>query len=262
MPCTWIGTSWKMNKTIAEAVSYARALKDEIILHIYPVQVFVVSPFTALAAVCTELKGTPVMVGAQNMHWEEKGAFTGEISPLMVCDCGAQLVEIGHSERRGFFCETDEVVNRKVQAALQHGLRPIICVGESAADKKMEVAEDVIRMQVKKALYGVAPEQADRILLAYEPVWAIGDAGTPASPEYAQKIHAIIRKVLHNSFGEQIARSLPVLYGGSVNQENAARYVQEADIDGLFIGRSAWMVESFFDIIKLTLPAQDQPLRI
>lgn len=259
MRATWVGTSWKMNKTLAEATAFARQLRAG--LPPAPgVQVFVVPPFTALAAVSRELLASPIWVGAQNMHWEDEGAFTGEISPLMVRDAGARLVELGHSERRAHFGETDETVNRKVLSALRHGLRPLICVGENAAEKEAGAAAEVTARQVKLALRGVTPEQAGQVLLAYEPVWAIGAYGTPADPCYANLVQAAIRAAAAQVIGETAAASLPVLYGGSVNHENAAELLVQPEVDGLFIGRAAWKPAGFLQILNRVLELNSSKL--
>lgn len=250
MKKTWIGTSWKMNKTLAEANEYAQGILKFIKTSETPsLQLFLVPPFTALASVASVLADSPVLVGAQNMHWEGKGAFTGEISPMMIKDCGGTLVELGHSERRASFGETDYTVNQKVLSALEYGLLPLICIGETAREKAYHVAKETILRQVKIALHQVPQSQASSLVLAYEPVWAIGEQGEPASPEYANAIHAVIKQTVAERFGEQVASEIPVLYGGSVNPQNFSVLLQEPFIDGLFIGRSAWALDSFLSMI-------------
>jgi len=246
----WIGTGWKMNHLMEDAEEYCQALQDFYQFSLPWVNLFVVPPFTVLQRVCHLLEGTPVWVGAQNMHWEDQGAYTGEISPRMVKDCGARLVELGHSERRAYFGETDFTVNRKVLSALRHGLRPLVCVGETAEEKQAGVAKEVIARQVKISLFGVDPAQVDQILLAYEPIWAIGDKGVPAEPQYASQMHGWIRKQVADLFGPAHAAKLPVLYGGSVNQKNSEAFMEKPEVDGLFIGRSAWSPDSFIEIIR------------
>lgn len=236
----WIGTSWKMNKTLAEAEAYARALKQSRLFQDQRIQGFVIPPFTALTTVCRELGDFPVVVGAQNMCWAERGAFTGEISPVMIKDCGVTLVELGHSERRQMFNETDETVNRKVKAALAHGLVPLICVGETAREKELGVAAETVVRQTKIALHGVEGEALKRVLVAYEPVWAIGEQGTPATPDYADWIHQKISTEL----------PVPVLYGGSVDETNSLAFAELPSVAGLFIGRSAWNVEGYLRIVE------------
>jgi triosephosphate isomerase len=247
---TWIGTGWKMNKTMPEAEEYAASLRDFVGRTPLVTQLFIVPPFTVLHQVCRMLEGSPVHVGAQNMHWKDAGACTGEISPGMVKDCGAVLVELGHSERRAEFGETDFTVNRKVLAALNHGLRPLICVGETAADKEFGVAVETVTRQVKIALHGVPPGRVQEVLLAYEPVWAIGDAGTPAEPEYVDAIQCSIRRAIAEVHGDEAAWAIPILYGGSINLGNAADFISQPHVDGLFIGRAAWDVSSFIRLIQ------------
>lgn len=242
----WIGTGWKMNKTLAEAEAYADALSAARDLADLPAQLFVLPPFTALAAVARKLAGGPVLVGAQNMHWAERGAWTGEVSPPQVRDAGATLVELGHSERREHFNETDAAINRKVRAALAHGLIPLICVGETAAERDLDAALATLQRQTRMALSGAASEDSGRVLLAYEPVWAIGEGGTPASPDYAEAMHAGIRAAALDLLGA----SPPVLYGGSVNPGNAAALATRPGVDGLFIGRSAWDPDGLLGIAR------------
>jgi triosephosphate isomerase len=180
------------------------------------------------------------------MHWEDSGAWTGEVSPPMLTDCNLDMVELGHSERREFFNETDEAVGRKVEAAVRHGLVPILCIGETLAQRQAGEADNVLRRQVEVALSFLAAEQRDaEILIAYEPVWAIGVNGIPATIDYASARHEKIAEVAANVLG----RRAPVLYGGSVNPSNCAELIAEPVIDGLFIGRSAWTVEGYLDIL-------------
>lgn len=241
----WIGTSWKMNKTLAEAQAFAEGLKAG------PqdprIQRFVIPPFTAVREVASLLAQTGVQVGAQNMHWADDGAWTGEISPLMLADCGVGLVELGHSERRTHFGETDESVGLKVEAAIRHGLIPLICIGESGAEKDAGIADDVLCKQIEGAFAKLSDDQKTApILLAYEPVWAIGAAGMPASPAYANARHARIGRVVIDLLG----RDVPCLYGGSVTPDNCADLISRPHIDGLFVGRSAWNVKGFQEILS------------
>ncbi|MDI5984683.1 triose-phosphate isomerase [Halomonas sp. M4R5S39] len=249
----WIGTSWKMNKTLGEAADYCAALHDAELLRDPRLQGFVIPPFTALSEVCRALADTPVMVGAQNMHWADSGAYTGEVSPPMVRDCGADIVELGHSERRESFNETDAAINRKVKAALAQGLRPLICVGETAEEKALGAAADTVIRQCRIALGGVPAEALERVLIAYEPVWAIGEHGTPATAEDAGWMHRRIREALPTTArGEP----LPVLYGGSVNPDNCAELAALPEVAGLFIGRSAWRPEGLLRIAERALAAR------
>ena len=242
----WVGTSWKMNKTLAEAEAFARALLATEAACDPRLQRFVIPPFTMVREVKTLLRPTSVKVGAQNMHWADAGAWTGEISPPMLGDCGMDMVELGHSERRAFFGETDETVGLKVEAAVRHGLIPLICVGETAAQKQAGQASDVLARQTRAALAKLSPEQRGaEILFAYEPVWAIGEHGVPASPDYADARQAEIVDVAAATLG----RRPPCLYGGSVNPGNCAELIARPHIEGLFIGRSAWAPEGYLDIL-------------
>jgi L-erythrulose 1-phosphate isomerase len=243
----WIGTSWKMNKTLGEARVFAEGLKADDANAEPRIQRFVIPPFTAVREVATMLADTSVKVGAQNMHWADSGAWTGEISAPMLRDCEAQIVELGHSERREFFGETDETVGLKVAAALRHGLVPLICIGETARQKEEGRAEPVLAAQVEGALryVGESGKKLD-LLFAYEPVWAIGDKGVPASSDYADHQQKLIRARAEALLG----RSVPCLYGGSVNPGNCVELIQCPNIDGLFIGRSAWDVQGYIGILK------------
>ena len=244
-----LGTNWKMHKTFQEAEQYAAGLKK--LAGQFPQYTyFIIPPYTHLREMKEQLIGTPVMIGAQNMHWEDQGAYTGEISPKWLCDLGIDVAELGHSERRQYYNENDEDLNKKVKAALKYGMTPLLCVGEYAKDKAYAVTPEVIRKQLKIGLFGVTKEQAASIWVAYEPVWAIGESGVPAEPEYVEWVHGIIRGQLTELFGDT-GKDIPVLYGGSVNPENCLGLAQRKDVDGLFIGRSAWDLESFEKIMTL-----------
>jgi len=245
-PVAWIGTSWKMNKTLAEAKAFAEAIAKADAARDPRIQRFVIPPFTAVREVKQILASTSVKVGAQNMHWADQGAWTGEISPLMLKDCNLDLVELGHSERREHFGETDETVGLKVEAAVRHGLIPLICIGETLADRESGRADEVLARETRGALGKLSPEQRKAtILLAYEPVWAIGEKGIPATADYADARQAEILKVAESVLG----RRVPCLYGGSVNPGNCAELIACPHIDGLFIGRSAWQPEGYLDIL-------------
>jgi triosephosphate isomerase len=248
----WIGTSWKMNKTLAEALHFARGLAAADAARHPRIQRFVIPPFTAMREVKAMLAATSVKVGAQNMHWADAGAWTGEISPLMLRDCNLDLVELGHSERREFFNETDETVGLKTEAAIRHGLTPLICIGETLAQRQEGRAAEVLAAQVRGALGKLEGAQKSApILLAYEPVWAIGVNGIPATSDYADARQAEIIAVAQ----EVLGRRIPCLYGGSVNPDNCAELVACPHIDGLFIGRSAWSVEGYLDILARSAAA-------
>jgi len=246
----WLGTSWKMNKTQTEAGDYAQLLAE--VLQASPVTatVFVLPPFTALERVCQAVRGSALKVGAQNMHWADRGPYTGEVSPLMIKECGAELVEIGHFERRQEFGETNPSVNKKVRSALEHSLRPLICVGETDIQRDYSVAEEVVACQVKMALHDVSSDRIPEILIAYEPGWAIGEKGTEADPVQVNVMHHRIRELIGYRYGESIADQVHILYGGSVTSTNAAAFARQPEVDGLFIGRAAWEVNSFVNIIE------------
>ncbi|WIV51157.1 triose-phosphate isomerase [Marivivens sp. LCG002] len=246
MSQVWIGTSWKMNKTLAEAKVFAEGLLSTDASADTRIQRFVIPPFTLVREVKTMLADTTVKVGAQNMHWADQGAWTGEVSPLMLKDCQLDIVEIGHSERREFFGETDETVGLKVEAAVRHGLIPLICIGETLEEREGGRATDVLAAQVRAALGRLSQDQKTaQILLAYEPVWAIGANGIPASSDYADDRQAEIIAVAQ----EVLGRRVPCLYGGSVNPQNCEELIGCPHIDGLFIGRSAWDVRGYLDIL-------------
>ncbi|GAA3054396.1 MULTISPECIES: triose-phosphate isomerase [Actinomycetes] len=245
----WIGTSWKMTKTLAEARRYAAGLAET--LQARPeltdaVQAFVIPPHTALAEVDRQLQHVQaqVLLGAQNAHWEDAGAWTGEISVPQAADAGARLIEIGHSERREHFGETVEITALKVRAALRHGLRPLLCVGEPASVRDADEAEEFILAQVRGALAGLDSAQLARVLVAYEPIWAIGEHGRPAT---AQELAAPFA-ALDRAYGAQVEA---VLYGGSVNQDNAAELLEIPGVDGLFVGRSAWGLDGYLELLKI-----------
>ena len=244
-PRAWIGTSWKMNKTLAEARAFAEGLRTA---DADPrIQRFVIPPFTAVREVKAMLADTTVKVGAQNMHWADEGAWTGEVSPVMLTDCMLDIVELGHSERREHFGETDETVGLKTEAAVRHGLIPLICIGETLAEREDGRAGQILEAQVRGALGRLSDSQKTApILLAYEPVWAIGAGGIPATSDYADARQKDIIAVANDVLG----RRIPCLYGGSVNPGNCEELISCPHIDGLFIGRSAWNVEGYLDILS------------
>jgi len=245
-PVAWIGTSWKMNKTLAEAKAFATAVALGDSPRDPRIQRFVIPPFTTVRQVKDILAATSIKVGAQNMHWADQGAWTGEISPPMLKDCGLDLIELGHSERREHFGETDETVGLKVEAAVRHGLIPLICIGETLADRESGRADEVLAREVRGALGKLSAEQRKAtILLAYEPVWAIGEKGIPATADYADARQGEILKVAESVLG----RRVPCLYGGSVNPGNCAELIACPNINGLFIGRSAREPEGYLDIL-------------
>ncbi|RLE11674.1 triose-phosphate isomerase [Candidatus Aerophobetes bacterium] len=243
-----IGGNWKMNKTSMEAENLVRKLILE--LNSYEdVETVVFPPFPYLQKVKTLLQGTGIAVGAQNMFWEEKGAYTGEVSPLMLVDVGCRYVILGHSERREYFGETDEKVNRKIKAALKFGLRPLVCIGEKLEERKKGLAEKVVESQLRGSLSGLNPSQISQIVIAYEPVWAIG-TGETATPQQAQKMHKFIREILERICGEKIAQSVRIQYGGSVRPDNIRELMDQPDIDGALVGGASLDAISFVKIVK------------
>jgi L-erythrulose 1-phosphate isomerase len=247
----WIGTSWKMNKVRAEAKSFAIALKASPFANTTMTQPFVIPPFPYIAEVADILRGTRVKIGAQNMHWEEQGPWTGEVSATMIKDCGATMVELGHSERRNFFNETDETVALKVKAALRHGLLALVCIGDTKAEYDAGRTAEVLEKQTRTALSHVGKAAIGNVIFAYEPVWSIGEGGIPASPDFANGQHKRIKAVTAVAVGTK----LPVLYGGSVNPQNCRDLASQSHIDGLFIGRSAWNAAGFIGIIEAVTSA-------
>ncbi|MBX2886157.1 MAG: triose-phosphate isomerase [Granulosicoccus sp.] len=248
----WIGTGWKMNKMLSEAEAFAQTIRD--VQAPANIQRFVIPPFTCLREVKSLLADTDVMVGAQNMHWQNDGAWTGEISAPMLVDCQADLVELGHSERRTHFAETDHDIGLKVEAALNHGLIPLICIGETRDQRDAGQASNTLKHQVSGSLERVLHHVArDRIVFAYEPVWAIGDQGEAASAEYANTRQQEIAQLAR----ELLGASVPCLYGGSVNAENCEQLIVCEYIDGLFIGRAAWDALGYLDIIERCARALD-----
>jgi triosephosphate isomerase len=248
----WIGTSWKMNKVRSEARSFARVLAQSELAASEAAQLFVIPPFTAVADVAESLAATRVIVGVQNLHWADAGAWTGEISGAMAVDCGATLAEIGHSERRAHFGETDETVALKVAAALRHGLTPLVCVGDTRDEYETGRTAEVLDRQVRAAVSRIPSAETSRVVIAYEPVWSIGDGGTAADPAFADEQHARLKASLRELTGCEVR----VLYGGSVNLGNCVALSKQPNVDGLFVGRSAWYVEGYLEIIRSVLRGQ------
>jgi len=239
----FIAANWKMNKTLAETREFLRdfipAVKD-----VRDVDIVIAPPFTSLAAAGEAVKGTNVQLAAQDMFWEEKGAFTGEVAPAMLLDVGCSHVIIGHSERRQYFHDDDAVVNRKIKAAKKAGLHVIFCVGESLDEREANKTFDVIRREVEKGLEGV---NADNLVVAYEPIWAIG-TGKTASPEQAQEVHAFIRDILRTVYGNT-ADGIRILYGGSVTPENIDILLACKDVNGGLVGGASLKADSFAKIV-------------
>ncbi len=244
----WIGTSWKMNKTLAEAAEFIDRLSAAPIPR--SVQPFVLPAHTALAAARAQLpRDSPVRLGAQNAHWASEGAWTGEISMRMAADAGATMVELGHSERREHFNETDQTIARKVAAALDHDLVPLICVGEPAEVRDRGDAESFVADQVTAALARAAPGGVGACLIAYEPIWAIGERGRPAGEDEVAPVMSAITATVAELTGGGRLRAL--LYGGSVSLDNAAALLCGPHTDGLFVGRAAWDVDGFLALLRV-----------
>lgn len=235
-----VAGNWKMNMTPAKAVELIDLLKNEI--NTTDVEVVVCPPFVCLPAVLDAVKGTNIGVGAQNMYFEESGAFTGEIAPSMLVELGVKYVVIGHSERRQYFAETDETVNKKVLKAIEHNLVPIICVGESLEEREQGVTIDLVRLQTKIALKDVKAEDAKNVVIAYEPIWAIGTGKTATSMQ-AEEVCAAIRNVVGEVYGQEVADAVRVQYGGSVNSGNANELFNMGNIDGGLVGGASLKAE-------------------
>lgn len=243
---TIIAGNWKMNKTATEAAELIAglipAVKDACC------EVVICTPFTSLATAVQACKGTNIHVGAENVHFEKSGAFTGEISADMLVDLGVEYVITGHSERRQYFAETNETVNKRTRAALDAGLKVIVCVGESLAEREQGVTEELVRLQTKIALKDVSAEDMQRIIIAYEPVWAIG-TGRTATSEQAEEVCAAIRKVVGELYGEAVAEATTIQYGGSMNAANAAELLSKPDVDGGLIGGASLKPADFGAIV-------------
>jgi triosephosphate isomerase len=242
-----IAGNWKMYKTGPEAEATARRLV-ELVGAATAVEVMIAPPYTALPLLAPILKGTPIALGAQNLHWESEGAFTGEISPDMLTAAGCTYAIVGHSERRQYFGETDEGVNRKVKAALQNALKAVVCVGESEAEREAGQTFSVLDKQVRLGLESVSLRGAQDLVIAYEPVWAIG-TGKTATREQAQEAHAFIRDLLAQTLGGEMAEEIRILYGGSVKPDNVDDLMAMADIDGALVGGASLKPETFAEII-------------
>jgi len=249
----FVSGNWKMHLTASEARTLAGRVVQE--ARGLPGITFVLAPpFTALAAVAEAVKGSPVGLAAQNLHWEDKGAFTGEVSGPMLADAGCLYVIVGHSERRQHFAETDETVGRKLRAALRHGLSPILCVGESLSIREDGRTLAFIERQVEAALDGVDARSVGKVVLAYEPVWAIG-TGLTASPGQAEEVHAFLRGWLRQKYGNPAAACAIIIYGGSVKPANAFSLIKEEDIDGFLVGGASLEADSFIGIARESLRA-------
>jgi len=243
-----MAANWKLHKTVAEAQQFVEALKSGTD-RLEGVEVVVAAPFTALYVMSKVLQDTSIHLAAQDVFWETHGAYTGEISAPMLVDVGCSHVIIGHSERRQYFGETDDTVQRKVQAALAAGLRSIVCIGETLEQRQAGETFRLIETQIRSGLAGCDADQASHLVLAYEPIWAIG-TGVTATPAEAQEAHRQIRHLLAEMWGEAVAQEIRIQYGGSVRPENVAALMAEADIDGALVGGASLEVESFIGILR------------
>ncbi len=242
--------NWKMYKTLTEAEEFVRRFTD-MLATISGIETIICAPFVALASLSREIQRTPLILGAQNMHWEKEGAFTGEISPLMLREVGVRYVIIGHSERRLFFGETDDIVRKKLASAFSFGLSPILCVGESLEQREAGQTDSVLSRQVQKAIQGLDPDNdlLNRLVVAYEPIWAIG-TGKPAGGEDAVQAAGIIRSTLQEQWGQELPEKIRILYGGSVNPDNITEFTSRPSVDGALVGGSSLKENVFADLIK------------
>jgi triosephosphate isomerase len=249
----FIAGNWKMFKTVQDAVVFVKECRG-LLKDVADVEIVVAPPFTALHAVAEAARNTNIGVSAQNLHWETEGAFTGEVSAAMVKEAGAEYVIVGHSERRRLFGETDAIVNRKALAAIREGLTPIVCIGETLEEREKDKTLAVIDRQIKDGLDGVSAPQLADLVLAYEPVWAIG-TGRTATAAQAQEVHAHVRTRLRQWFGADAAERCRILYGGSVKPGNIRELVDQADVDGALVGGASLDVKAFAEMVLASRPA-------
>ncbi len=242
-----IAGNWKMFKTVGEAREFVEAVKGK--AEVDGVESVICAPFTNLPALVEAVKGTTLKIGAQNLHFEDSGAFTGEISGVMLKDLGVDYVIIGHSERRAYFAETDEVVNKKVHAAFKHGILPIVCVGEKLEEREAGSTKTVCKVQTEAALAGLTGEQAAATVIAYEPIWAIGTGKSSTSAD-ANEVIAYIRELVAGQFGAQVAAAIRIQYGGSVKPNNIAEYMGMSDIDGALVGGASLEPASYIQLVE------------
>lgn len=242
-----IAGNWKMHFAAAEAAAFVRALVPKV--SGVNSSVYLAPPFTSIEAAANAASGSQIRIGAQNMSEFHKGAYTGEVSSEMLKEAGAQFVILGHSERRQIFHEDDAMIHRKLKWAIEEGLEPILCIGETQEERDQSQTQGILHRQLAEALKGFSPEALQKVILAYEPVWAIG-TGKTATPDIAEETHALCRAFLVEGWGNDVAATLPILYGGSVKPENIQELIQKPNIDGALIGGASLNVESFADIIQ------------
>lgn len=244
----FIAGNWKMHMTIPEALDMVKALRKKS-PELEEAELVVIPPFTALSEISKEIEGSSIRLGAQNLFWEDKGAFTGEVSPLMLRDAGCQFVVIGHSERRQNFGETDETVNKRIKAALAHGLIPIMCIGESLDERKKGETIKKVETQITEGLKELAFEEISKIIIAYEPIWAIG-TGLTATPDQAEEVHSFIREKLEERYRNEISNYAIIIYGGSVKPSNTFSLLKEKNINGALVGGASLEANSFIQIAE------------
>ena len=242
-----IAGNWKMFKTQDEAAETARQLVAKTAGTV-DVEVMIAPPFTALSHVADIIRNSPVALGAQNLYWEKEGAFTGEISPSMLVAAGCRYVIIGHSERRQYFNETDETVNNKIKSAVSYGLIPVLCIGETEIEREAEQTFSVLDRQMKVGLEGLMAESLASLVIAYEPVWAIG-TGKAATAEMAQEVHAFIRSWMEKNYGNPLAKAIRILYGGSVKPDNVKELMRQPDLDGALVGGASLAADTFSQLV-------------
>jgi len=243
-----IAGNWKMHNNLSDSQNLVTKLVNGLNSKNITREVIICPPYTSLTEVSNLLKGTKIKLGAQNMHFEDKGAFTGEISADMLKSVGCNYVILGHSERRNIFGETDELINKKIKKALNSDLTPIFCVGESLEQRENGTTNAVIKNQISEGIKELSEDEVNKIIIAYEPIWAIG-TGKTATPEQAQEVHEFIRSILETTFNNQTSENVPVLYGGSVKPGNAVDLLAKADIDGALVGGACLDADSFISII-------------
>ncbi len=243
-----IAGNWKMNKTVSEAIDFVRQLKA-LVADVRNIDIVVAPTFTALRAVSREIEGGNIELAAQNVFWESRGAYTGEISPSMLKDVGCRYVIIGHSERRQYFGETNESVHKKIKASLAMGLYPIVCVGEALEEREAGKTFDVVKIQVTQCLEGFSREEMEKITIAYEPIWAIG-TGKTATLQQAEEVHAFIREQMGQMTHRQISERVRIQYGGSVNPDNISDLMLQPNIDGALVGGASLKADAFSRIVK------------
>lgn len=244
-----IAGNWKMNKDFPQTEELITGLKQALSFDLKGVKVIICPPFTSLELAHRLIQGSPMELGAQNMYHEDEGAFTGEVSPRMLTGIGCKYVILGHSERRQYFHESDDFINKKVKKAIASGLTPIICFGETLDQRENNITAQVVTAQVRGVLQDIAAENVERLILAYEPVWAIG-TGRNATPEQAEEVHALVRKLLGEMYTTSTAERVIIQYGGSVKPENAAELLWQPNVDGALVGGACLKADSFAGIIK------------